>query len=76
MAHGWTGRLLLAGMILALAGLTVACENNVQREMRKEREALKKSGELDELEDQLNTTNPDPYKSEYGFPPASPRQAQ
>jgi len=61
MLHGHNRRFLLVGAVLALAGLTAACESAVQREMRLEREALKKSGELEELEGQLNTTNPDPY---------------
>jgi hypothetical protein len=61
MLHGHNRRFLLVGAALALAGLTAACESAVEREMRLEREALKKSGELEELEGQLNTTNPDPY---------------
>jgi hypothetical protein len=66
MEHGRTGRLsagrgLLLGTLLALAGMTAACESDIDREMRQEREALKKAGELEELEGQLNTTNPDPY---------------
>ena len=55
------GRWLLLGAALTLAGLTASCESDIDREMRQEREALKKSGELEELEGQLNTTNPDPY---------------
>lgn len=55
------GRGLLLGTLLALAGMTAACESDIDREMRQEREALKKAGELEELEGQLNTTNPDPY---------------
>ena len=61
MPHGHYRRFLLVGAALALAGATAACESDVDREMRLEREALKKSGELEELEGQLNTTNPDPY---------------
>lgn len=61
MFHGDTRRLLLVAALLAFAGLTAACESDVDRQMRLEREALKKSGELEELEQQLDTTNPDPY---------------
>lgn len=61
MRNGHTRSLLLVGTLLALAGLTAACESDIDRQMRQEREALKKSGELEELEGQLNTTNPDPY---------------
>ena len=58
------GRWLLLGVALTLAGLTAACESDIDREMRQAREVLKKSGELEELESQLNTTNPDPYAQE------------
>ncbi|WP_193368074.1 hypothetical protein [Pelagibius marinus] len=54
-------RLILVATVLALAGLTAACESAVEREMRLEREALKESGELEELEKQVETVNPDPY---------------
>jgi hypothetical protein len=54
-------RLLLAGALVAAAGLTAACESDVQRQMRLEREALKESGELEELQKQVDTVNPDPY---------------
>ena len=54
-------RLFLVGVMLSLAGLTTACESAVERQMRLEREALKKSGELENLENQVNTVNPDPY---------------
>jgi hypothetical protein len=47
--------------MLAFAGMTAACESDVERQMRLEREALKKSGELEELEEQVETVNPDPY---------------
>jgi hypothetical protein len=63
MSYAKQKRLLLAGAMVAIAGLTAACESNVQREMRLEREALKKSGELEELQNQVNTVNPDPYAS-------------
>ncbi len=72
MEHARTGRLragrwFLVGTLVALAGLTAACESAIEREMRLEREALKTSGELEELENQLDTTNPDPYaRSETG----------
>jgi len=55
------GRWLVFCVLLALGGLATACESDVERAMRQEREALKKSGELEELESQLDTTNPDPY---------------
>jgi hypothetical protein len=55
------GRWLLLGAALTLAGLTAACESDIDREMRLEREALKKSGDLEKLEGQLNTINPDLY---------------
>jgi len=64
MLHGDKFRLLLAGAMLAIAGLTVACESDVERQMREEREALKASGELEKLENQLDTVNPDPYAPE------------
>lgn len=54
-------RLFLVATALAFAGLTAACESDVERQMRLEREALEESGELEELEGQLNTVNPDPY---------------
>ncbi len=56
-----SSRLILVATMLAFAGMTAACESNVEREMRLEREALKESGELEELENQVNTVNPDPY---------------
>ena len=61
MFHREVLRLGLVGAMLAIAGLTAACESTVEREMRLEREALEASGELEELEGQLNTVNPDPY---------------
>lgn len=61
MFHAKQKRLVLAGVMVALAGLTAACESDVQREMRLEREALKESGELEELQEQVDTVNPDPY---------------
>lgn len=64
MFHNNRRRLLLAGAMLAIAALTAACESDAERQMRLEREALQKSGELEELEKQLNTTNPDPYSRE------------
>ncbi len=61
MLHVKKNRLVLTGSILALAGLLLACESDVERQMRLEREALEASGELEDLEGQLNTVNPDPY---------------
>ncbi|MEO3431479.1 hypothetical protein AAFN88_21660 [Pelagibius sp. CAU 1746] len=57
-------RLILVATALTFAGLTAACESDIERKMRLEREALKKSGELEELENQVNTVNPDPYDPE------------
>lgn len=54
-------RLVLAVSMVIFAGLTAACESDVDRQMRLEREALEKQGDLEELEGQLNTVNPDPY---------------
>ncbi len=61
MFHAKKSRLILAGTMLVLTGLLGACETDVQRQMRLEREALKASGELEELQQQLDTVNPDPY---------------
>lgn len=61
MRRATKNRLATAGTLLLLAGLTAACESDVDRQMRLEREALEAEGELEELEGQLNTTNPDPY---------------
>ena len=68
MPHRHPTRLLMAGALLALTCLTAACESDVERQMRLEREALKKSGELEELQQQLDTSNPDPYKPDNGVP--------
>lgn len=61
MFHAKNRRPFLAVTLLAFAGLTAACESSIEREMRLEREALKKSGELEELQNQVDTVNPDPY---------------
>ena len=61
MTYRSAGRTALALALLAAAGMTAACESDVDRAMREEREALKASGQLEELEDQLQTKNPDPY---------------
>ncbi len=55
---------VLAAILLTFAGLTAGCESAVERQMREEREALEAAGELEELEGQLDTTNPDPYSRE------------
>jgi len=55
---------VLAATMLVLAGLVAGCESDIDRQMRQEREALEKAGELEELEGQLNTTNSDPYSKE------------
>lgn len=64
MRHAKKARPVTFAAILTLAGLTAACESDVDRQMRLEREALEAQGELEELEGQLNTTNPDPYDPE------------
>ncbi|WP_340119958.1 hypothetical protein [Pelagibius sp. 7325] len=64
MFHVKKSRPLLAATMLVLAGLVAGCESDIDRQMRLEREALEKSGELEELEGQLNTKNPDPYSKE------------
>jgi len=64
MRYGDTRRLLLAAALLAGAGLAAACESDVDRQMRLEREALEEAGKLEALEQQLDTTNPDPYSRE------------
>ena len=64
MTNRRTGRMVLAMALLAATGLAVGCESDIDREMRLEREALEESGELEELEQQLNTVNPDPYDPE------------
>ncbi|MEQ9627223.1 MAG: hypothetical protein RLO02_03435 [Roseitalea porphyridii] len=64
MFHVKKSRPLLAATMLVLAGLVAGCESDIDRQMRQEREALKKAGELEELEGQLNTQNPDPYSKE------------
>ena len=61
MAYRIAGRILTIVALFTFGGLLAACESDVDRAMRLEREALKKSGELEKLEEQLNTTNPDPY---------------
>jgi len=61
MTYRSAGRTALALALLVAAGMTAACESDVDRAMREEREALKASGELEDLEQQLETQNPDPY---------------
>ncbi|GAB4224412.1 MAG: hypothetical protein Tsb0032_28930 [Kiloniellaceae bacterium] len=61
MFHVKKSRLLLIGTLVVAAGLAAACESDIDRKMRLEREALKDSGELEKLEGQLDTVNPDPY---------------
>lgn len=61
MTYRITGRILLVTALLTLAGLTAACESDAERAARLEREALMKSGELEELKKSLETVNPDPY---------------
>jgi hypothetical protein len=64
MFHAKKSPPVLAATMLILAGLVAGCESDIDRQMRQEREALKKAGELEELEGQLNTKNPDPYSKD------------
>lgn len=64
MFHAKKSPAVLAATMLILAGLVAGCESDIDRQMRQEREALKKAGELEELEGQLNTKNPDPYSKD------------
>jgi hypothetical protein len=64
MFHAKKSRPLLAATMLVLAGLVAGCESDIDRQMRQEREALKEAGELEELEGQLDTKNPDPYSKD------------
>ncbi len=61
MTYRTTGRTLLVTALLALAGLTAACESDAERAARLEREALIKAGKMEELQNSLETVNPDPY---------------
>lgn len=61
MTDRTAGRIVLAMALLAAAGVAAACESDIDRQMRLEREALESSGELDDLKGQLETQNPDPY---------------
>jgi hypothetical protein len=61
MFHAGMTRLLLAGAMLALAGLTAACESAAERQARLEREAYIESLDIDELKGSLETVNPDPF---------------
>jgi len=61
MFHDNKRRLLLVGAMLALAGLVTACETAAEREARLEREAYIKTLDMEELKQQLDTVNPDPY---------------
>jgi hypothetical protein len=60
MVHGGKRRLLLVAALLAVAGLTAACESAAEREARLAREAYVKSLDVEELKKQLETVNPDP----------------
>jgi hypothetical protein len=61
MLHAGMTRLLLAGAMLALAGLTAACESAAERQARLDREAYLESLDVEELKGSLETVNPDPY---------------
>ena len=61
MSHGETRRLFLICAMLAVAGMTAACESDAERKARLEREEYLKSLDVEELQKQLNTVNPDPY---------------
>ena len=54
-------RIPVLGVLLAAAALTAACETAAEREARLEREAYVESLDVEELKNQLETVNPDPY---------------
>ncbi|NIA72138.1 hypothetical protein HBA54_26465 [Pelagibius litoralis] len=58
-----TQRIRTFGIVLALAavGLTAACESAAERAAREEREAYIETLNVEELKENLNTVNPDPY---------------
>lgn len=64
MLHGNKRRLLLAAALLAVAGLTTACESAAERQARLEREAYLESLDVEALKNSLKTVNPDPYATE------------
>jgi len=61
MFHTDRKRLLLVAAMLAVAGLTAACESAAERQARLEREAYIKTLDVEELKNSLETVNPDPY---------------
>ncbi|MGF1632044.1 MAG: hypothetical protein ACFCUT_21415 [Kiloniellaceae bacterium] len=61
MFHKDRKRLLLVAAMLAVAGLTAACESAAERQARLEREAYIKTLNVEELQNSLETVNPDPY---------------
>jgi hypothetical protein len=64
MFHSDMRRLYLVAALLAVAGLTAACESATERQARLEREAYIKSLDVEELKKQLETVNPDPHAPE------------
>lgn len=52
---------MLVAALMAVAGLTAACESEAERRARLEREAYIKQLNVEELKKQLETVNPDPY---------------
>ncbi|MGF1594937.1 MAG: hypothetical protein ACFCUW_16770 [Kiloniellaceae bacterium] len=61
MFHAGKTRLLLVGAMLAIAGLTAACESAAERQARLDREAYIKSLDVEELKESLETVNPEPF---------------
>lgn len=61
MLHGNMRRLLLAAALVAVAGVTAACESAAERQARLEREAYLESLDVEALKNSLKTVNPDPY---------------
>ena len=61
MFHRDRKRLLLVAAMLAVAGLAAACESDAERRARLEREAYIKTLNVEELQNSLETVNPDPY---------------
>lgn len=53
--------ILRVSLAVAALGLTAACETAAERDARLEREAYIETLNVEELKEQLNTVNPDPY---------------
>ena len=61
MFHHDKRRLMLIAAMLAVVGLTAACESAAERQARLEREAYIESLDVEELQNSIETVNPDPY---------------